>query len=278
MELIRSGYDLHIHPLPSHLERLQDDIEVVRAAAGVGMAGVMLKNHYESTAGRAALTNRISQCSTRAYGGLVLNWPAGGLNPFAVESALKMGAAFIWLPTRDAANCLRFGEMDGDFFHRPGISVFDGEKNLLPAIYEIMEVVRRYDAVLATGHISTEETISVCKAGREMGIKMVFTHPEWPRTLAPKEVQREMADLGVMIEKNWMNLAEHLIEKDLFIDNIRTVGPERVYIATDRGQSNRETPVEGMLRCIETLLDSGFHEQEIKMMLCQVPAYLIEGK
>lgn len=278
MELIKGGYDLHVHPFPSHLERIQDDLEVIQAASKMGMAGIMIKNHYESTVSRTALVNRISGCPARAYGGIALNWPAGGLNPYAVESTLKMGGAFVWLPTRDAANCLRFGNMEGDFFHRPGISILDEKGNLLPVVFEIMEVVKRYNAVLATGHISTEESIAVCRAGRNMGVKMVFTHPEWSRTTASKEIQKEMADLGVMVEKNWMNIADGLCKTDVMMENIRAVGPERVYIATDRGQNNRETPGEGLIRFIETLLRYHFSEREIKAMVCQVPAYLVEGK
>lgn len=49
---------------------------------------------------------RLGQLGTTAYGGIVLNWPVGWLNPYAAESALRMGARFIWMPTRDAANSL----------------------------------------------------------------------------------------------------------------------------------------------------------------------------
>lgn len=278
LELIRGGYDLHIHSIPSHVQRTQDDLEVIRTAAEVGMAGVVIKNHYEPTAGRAALVNRIAGCGTRIYGGVALNWPVGGLNPYAVEGALKLGGAFVWLPTRDAANCLRYGDMEGDFFRRPGVHILDEAGELQPVVFEILEIVRRYDAVLATGHISTEESLAVCRAGRRMGVKMVLTHPEWPRTFSTGQLQAEMADLGVVIEKNWMNIADGLCPVEVMMDNIRQVGPHRVFIATDRGQSNREIPAEGMLLFIETLLEHGFTDSEITQMLCDVPRALVAGK
>lgn len=278
LELIRGGYDLHVHPNPSHLKRIADDVQVLKDAADAGMAGVMLKNHYESTASRAILVNDHSALPTRAYGGTVLNWPVGGINPYAVESTLKLGGAFVWLPTRDAANCLRYGDMEGDFFRRPGISITDDQGTLLPKVYEVMEVVRRYDAVLATGHVSTQEAMAVCMAGRKMGIKMVYTHPEWPRTATSKEIQAAMADLGVAIEKNWMNIADGLCPAETMIENIRAVGPHNVFIATDRGQANRETPVEGMLQFIELLLGFHFTDGEIRQMLCEVPGRLVAGK
>ena len=92
-ELLRGGYDLHAHSFPSHVSRSVDDFELLEQAAGAGMAGVMIKNHYESTAARAALMNKRSGLPVRAYGGLVLNWPAGGINPYAVECT-ETGSGF----------------------------------------------------------------------------------------------------------------------------------------------------------------------------------------
>lgn len=176
--LLQGSYDLHIHPTPSHFPREFDDFELVEQATDYGMAGVMLKSHYESTAGRAALVNRrMGNVAARAYGGIVLNWPVGGLNPYAVESALRLGAAFVWMPTRDAQNCLRYGDMEGDFFSRTGISVLDQDQKLLPVIHDIFDVVKEHDRVLATGHISPAETMALCKAGRAAGVRMVLTHP-----------------------------------------------------------------------------------------------------
>jgi len=119
-ELIQGGYDLHTHPLPSHVERALDDFALLREADELGMAGVMIKNHYESTSARAEMANRrVETRSARAYGSVTLNRPAGGLNPYAVESSLRMGGRMVWMPTRDSANSLQFGDMEGDFFPVP---------------------------------------------------------------------------------------------------------------------------------------------------------------
>lgn len=56
--LLQGSYDLHIHPIPSHVPRLLDDFEVLAQAEEAGMAGVLLKNHYEPTGARAILANR----------------------------------------------------------------------------------------------------------------------------------------------------------------------------------------------------------------------------
>lgn len=273
-EIIKGGYDLHTHTEPSAFNRALDDFELIREANELEMAGVMIKAHYGCTAARAALVNRTSGGSAKAYGGLVLNWPTGGLNPYSVENTLKMGGVMIWMPTRDSKNCLDYGDMPGDFFSRPGISILDDNEKILPVVYEIMDIVKKYNAYLATGHLNMKESILLCKEGRSRNVNMVLTHPEWVRTKVPGAVQADMASRGVLIEKNWLNIAEHSVSIEELVANMRLAGPERIYLATDRGQKGFETPGEGMLLFIEELLKVGFTEKELITMVRTVPSYI----
>lgn len=175
------------------------------------MSGVMLKSHYEPTAIRAALVNLYSNCKTRAYGAVVLNWPVGGLNIYAVENALRVGARIVWMPTRDSANSLAFGDMEGDFFNRRGITILEEDGRLKPVVYDIMDAVKKQGASLATGHLSPRESIFLCREGRSRGVRMILTHPEFCRTVISADLQEEMADLGVIIEKNWLNVAAGMV-------------------------------------------------------------------
>ena len=120
---MQGAYDLHMHAAPSPFHRVLDDYGLLEEAGRAGMAGIMLKSHYESTIARAILANIHCASCTKAYGGLVLNWPVGGLNPYAVENAMKRGCRIVWMPTRDAKNSLCSGNMPGDFFDRSGISI-----------------------------------------------------------------------------------------------------------------------------------------------------------
>lgn len=206
-ELLNGGYDLHVHTAPSAFPRALDSFQLVREANEAGMSGVMLKSHYEPTAIRAALVNLYSNCKTRAYGAVVLNWPVGGLNIYAVENALRVGARIVWMPTRDSANSLAFGDMEGDFFNRRGITILEEDGRLKPVVYDIMDAVKKQGASLATGHLSPRESIFLCREGRSRGVRMILTHPEFCRTVISADLQEEMADLGVIIEKNWLNVA-----------------------------------------------------------------------
>lgn len=269
--LLIGAYDLHMHAAPSPFQRACDDYELLAEAGRAGMAGILLKSHYEPTAVRAALANRRSASCATAYGGLALNWPVGGLNPFAVENALIRGARMIWMPTRDAANSLLAGDMPGDFFKREGLTILDAQGRLKAVVYEIFALVKRYDAALATGHLSPEEGRVLCEEGIRNGVRMVLTHPEFPRTLVSREGQAALARKGVVIEHCWFNLAEGNCSRAAMAGNIRAAGVEQCYLSTDRGQGNREHPVEALRRFILALQEEGFTEGELATMLRDVP-------
>ena len=239
-ELIDGAYDLHIHTSPSHAKRRLDDVDAMKQAAALGMAGILIKNHYESTAGRAGLLNGRNLSETKVYGGVVLNWPAGGLNPYAAESCLKLGGKMVWMPTRDAARSLEFGDMPGDFFKRPGISLFSENGAMRREVGEILEVVRKYGACVATGHISIEESVALCRMALSMNVRTVLTHPNWERTIVPLEIQKELASLGVFIEKVFANIKDGTVTEERMVYEIRELGAERCFITTDRGQASED--------------------------------------
>lgn len=284
-ELMKGAYDLHIHPAPSHIQRLIDDIDLYCNAAAHRMGGVMIKCHYEATGARARLVNtHFRDSSTLAIGSIVLNWPVGGLNPYAVESSCRLGAKYIWMPTRDAKHSLAFGNMIGDFFQRPGISILDDNERLVPEVLEILSIAREKGIPVATGHISLKESIVLCQEGIKMGNKMVLTHPEWSRTRVPLEIQQDLAQQGVWIEKAWLNIAEKDTSEEYLFHTIRVLGPEHVFIVTDSGKdvTDREKipmPLPDMCYCdmLSRLIHAGFCDSDIRTMSRINPEYLLNG-
>lgn len=274
-DILKGAYDLHIHAAPSPFHRALDDYGLLEEAAHAGMAGILLKSHYESTAARATLVNTHSSAKTIAYGALALNWPVGGLNPHAVHNALIRGAKIIFMPTRDSANSLQFGNMKGDFFDRPGITVVDENRKLKKEVFEIMDIVKQYNAVLATGHLSPSESILLCKEGIKNNVRMILTHPEFSRTKISTNDQIELADAGVYIEKCWYNIGERECTAQEMAKNIQIVGAEHCFMTTDRGQDDRELPVEAMESFISALQKNGIGDTEIDMMIRTVPAKIV---
>ena len=92
--LLKGGYDLHIHSLPSALDRQLDDIQVFKEADRAEMAGILLKNHGEPTGSRAWLLNRyLPLAKVKAYGAAVLNWSLGASIPWRCKRLWPWGHA-----------------------------------------------------------------------------------------------------------------------------------------------------------------------------------------
>jgi len=106
-ELLRGAIDLHTHSAPSLFDRLLDDVGLAEQARDAGMRAVLYKAHEQDTTGRAALVRRAVP-GIQAFGGLVLNHVAGGLNPAAVEASIGLGARMVWMPTMSAAHHIAF--------------------------------------------------------------------------------------------------------------------------------------------------------------------------
>ena len=104
---------------------------------------------------------------------------------------------------------------------------------------------------------------------------MILTHPEFPRTIIEPAVQKEMADLGVIIEKNWFNIALGRVTAQEMAATIRLVGSGRTYIASDRGQGGQPSPVSEFRRFIQALLQAGLSPEEIRDLAQRVPEAIL---
>jgi hypothetical protein len=263
--------DLHIHTAPDMRPRFADDVDTVRSAAEAGLRAVLIKSHVALTADRATIAEKVVG-GPRVFGGLALNEPAGGLNPAAVRVALAMGAREIWMPTIDAANHRRMHGNGG------GITLFGEDGVLRPVVFEILDIVQKADAILATGHISVEESVALVRAARERGHhRILVTHPEAHFVRMPVSIQLQIAGDGVFFERNYVDVflspgevtIAHLAER------IRQVGVESTVIATDFGQVHNPSPVDGLRAYLAALLSEGFAWPDLRRMAGENPAHLL---
>src|SRR3989442_1009332 len=75
-----------------------DAAEAVGEAEAVGMRGVVLKSHAYPTGPIAILMQKTVR-RLHVFGGICCDFEVGGLNPAAVEVALRTGAKVVWMPT-----------------------------------------------------------------------------------------------------------------------------------------------------------------------------------
>ncbi len=283
-KLIAGAIDMHIHTNPDLFPRLISDIEVAREAKNTGMGGIVIKNHFTTTADRAALAREIT--SFPVFGGLVLNNPVGGLNPEAVEVSLKLGAKIIWMPTIYAEYQLKDPDVVKMFnmavgHDTKGISLIDQNLNLKNKVKEILDLIIGYKAILATGHISKQESNLLVEEANNMGVKkIILTHPLSPMFDYTTGEIRELVAKGVsLVEFNVLDTTEVVskpISAELIADTIKAIGANKAVMATDGGQTINPSPVKMMLDYIDTMLGLGISEEDIKTMVCDNPAKILE--
>jgi hypothetical protein len=280
-ERVRGALDGHVHAAPSLAPRWGDDRELAQAARAAGMAGFVLKAHEGDSAARADLLRREFP-GLGVLGGVVLNPPVGGLNPAAVETTLRLGGRVVWLPTMFArAHVEHVGDTSGipGTGRVPGrdpVALVDETGRPVPALREILDLIRQYDAVLATGHVAGAELEAAVRAGREAGVRIVVTHPEYHVPNLSAAAQRELAQAGVWLEKCYLTTFPGQGAGDLadMAARIAHIGPERLVLVTDFGQAPRGSPVEGLARFLKGLAEAGVPEAWIARMARDNPREL----
>lgn len=288
-ELLKGAVDVHLHAGPSVFPRLMDAVEAAEAARAAGMRGIVIKHHHTPTVDRAYLVHRAVP-EVEVYGGVTLNYAAGGLNPFAVDAALRLGAKVIWMPSVDALNHTRhFGEL-GKYgsrldYDKPriyegmeGITVFDDEGGLDPRVGQILDLVADADAAVATSHLDSEESKALVEEARRRGVKkLVATHVGFVTASLSVEEQRWMADRGVFLELCYSSLspAWRCTSIDEVVEAVREVGPEHYVLASDLGQVHNPPPPEGLRIYVTMLLERGLEPDEIRVMVRENPERLL---
>lgn len=270
-ERLEGVIDMHIHTAPDIRKRKMDDLEIMEAAVRHGIRAAVIKSHFVPTMDRAHDINRFKEDKYAdtsdfcMYGGIALNRSVGGINPWAVEAALKLGAKVVWLPTSTAENhCRKEG--------KEGFVQVTRDGKVVPEMQDVFRLVREFDAVLSTGHISAEECFTVTEAARDAGVgKIVITHPEFHivgMSLAQQE--RIVKDYDVLLEHVYAQPIGGGIYKKNLEDNVeamRAIGCEHFIVSTDSGQAQNPYWYESLTEYIDYLFDEGeFTQEQVDVM------------
>src|SRR5437899_8285536 len=77
-DVVRGAIDIHVHSDPDNVPRAIDGIEVAKLAHANGMRGLVLKKHYDPTAGLAFLARKAAP-GLEVFGGIGHNLPVVGV-------------------------------------------------------------------------------------------------------------------------------------------------------------------------------------------------------
>ena len=280
---MRGAYDTHIHIAPDLVERRITDIQLARRFQRVGLAGFVLKSHYQSTAARAAVV-REAVPGVSALGAIALNRAVGGLNSVAVEVAAREGARIVWFPTvsseneqrevlaaRPGANVPVWVEFELELreqgVHSAPVAVMDGNGGLVPEARQVLRAIARHDMVLATGHLSRDEIFALVDGALAAGIRdVVVTHPDFPSQNLLIEDQQELAARGALLERCFTTPHTGKTTWERVIEATRAVGAKHTVWSTDLGQVFNPPVEDGLPLMADRFLDAGFSEDEIRVM------------
>jgi hypothetical protein len=275
-ELVVGAIDMHCHHGPDpHRARSVDAAEAVAEAEEMGLGAVVLKSHAYPTGPVAVLMQKTVK-RLRVFGGICCDFEVGGLNPAAVEVALRTGAKVVWMPTFSSVVDRRKLGLPG-----PGIALLDERSELVAPVEEILRLAKAHDAVVATGHIDLPEQLALVDAARALGVKTVMTHA-LETLVGPDHELRdvvELAERGAVIEFTYLTCIPGGMaateRPETFARAMMAVGPGRAIMSTDFGQEKSPHPAVGMRMFIDEMLGCGVPPEAIDRMARKNPARLL---
>jgi len=275
--------DLHAHVGPEtgmlNFNRAFDAIEAAQLAKIYGMRGIVFKEHHTETASWAYLVSQMVP-GVELYGGIVLNRAVGGINPVAVEAmALSRGdhGRVVYMPTIDAEYRNRNPD-DAVVVTRNG--------ELIPEVYEVLDIMAEHNLGLSTGHLSPEETLLLIREAREAGVEQIYVqHPNHSGMPVSMADMKEMIRLGAYIEvvlsgdgldgggPAVVDMVNPVIDfGPQKLADMRELGPDNIVLTTDLGQPNRVDYARAFEMALTILAESGFSQDEIDVMTRRNPA------
>lgn len=266
--------DVHVHSYPDDRPRSIHAIDVAKLSKTRGMRAIVLKNHWESTAGMAYLVRQVVP-DFDVFGGIALNRTVGGINAAAVDHMARVTGGFgkiVWMPTFDSENQVRVSKET-----RPFVSVSkDGA--LLPEVKTVIGVIAKHGLVLATGHSSPAEGLMLLREAKQQGVRqMIVTHAIQTPVSMNAAQMKEAASLGAFIEFVGGNPGGEgaAARVDGIADAIKQVGAASSILSSDLGQQGNPLPPDGFGAFIEALRKRGFSDRDLDLMSKQNPATLL---
>ena len=165
-------------------------------------------------------------------------------------------------------------------------SILDENGALQPEIDDILSIIKERNMVLASGHISPQETFTLFERAKKVGIeKMVVTHGTNFRVVHEPLTMEDMVKLGKMgayVEHTALQIMPGHAGDDpaettkLIADTIRAIDADQCVLGSDMGPLLTPAPAEGMKVFITALMGAGITPEEIELMVKVNPSKLLD--
>jgi hypothetical protein len=245
---VEGAIDTRVHSAPDSASRSIDADDLARLARDKGMRGLVLKNHYESTAQLAYMVRKAVP-GIEVFGGIVLNRSVGGINLEAVKRMAMTKGGYgrvVWMPTSDSEAFVKLitpktaVAPSGDKFNVGGPFVpVSKDGHLLPAVLDVIDfIAQHHEMLLETGRISAAEALMVVHEAHRRGVTHIVVTGAMDMTVQMTMPQmQEAARDGAYIEFAYSNTfgLKPQFTMGEFADAIRQIGPKSCILATNFG-------------------------------------------
>ena len=282
-EILIGAVDLHCHSGPSVMPRCIDHIQVMKEGAAAKMKAILIKDHYYSaTPVTELLMNHFQELGVQMLSGVPLNNSTGGINRFAVDHGIKLGAKLIWMPTFSSRNHIAHHKSDKDFEKKfpttkekmltpVELGVLDDNGRLLDEVKFILDMIAEADIVLSGGHLHISEIFPLFEEAKKRGVKkLLVNHPSYLID-ATEDEMRELVTMGAYLEHSMCMFvpgSKFHFYSPRNLDNLIKAGTvDRTILGSDLGQVGNPTPIEGFKNVIATCLDLNYSQTDIKKMI-----------
>lgn len=289
-ELLVGAIDLHCHSGPAAMPRILDHHEAMLDAAAAGFRAVLYKDHfYLGVAHAVILEKLVPNTGVKLFSGLALNNASGGINPHAVNHAINIGAKIVWLPTLSAANHIAQTQGQAKNFPKTAkrmldpipLTALDANGRITDDTKMVLDLIAEGDIILAGGHLPAKELIQVFEEAGRRGVKrMLVNHPTYVVNCSDDDM-KALVELGAYLEHSICMFIEgkslEFSPSDL-AHYIEIAGPERTVLSSDLGLQGAPRPIEGFRQIVGMLLDLQFSKQDIRTMIGDNAAWLLDLK
>lgn len=289
-ELLVGAIDLHCHSGPAAMPRILDHHEAMLDAAAAGFRAVLYKDHfYLGVAHAVILEKLVPDTGVRLFSGIALNNASGGINPHAVNHAINIGAKIVWLPTLSAANHIAQTQGQAKNFPKTAkrmldpipLTALDANGRITDDTKMVLDLIAEGDIILAGGHLPAKELIQVFEEAGRRGVKrMLVNHPTYVVNCSDDDM-KALVELGAYLEHSICMFIEgkslEFSPSDL-AHYIELAGPERTVLSSDLGLQGAPRPIDGFRQIVGMLLDLQFSKQDIRTMIGDNAAWLLDLK
>ncbi|WP_342641820.1 DUF6282 family protein [Rhodoligotrophos ferricapiens] len=276
-ELLVGAVDLHCHSGPAAMPRILGHHQAFKEALDAKFKALLYKDHYYVGMPHCAVLKEIyPDADIELFSGVALNNASGGVNPHAVDHAIKLGAKIVWMPTFAAKNHIEayqaksFPKTVKPMLPPIALTVLDANGKLIDEAKQILDLIAAEDIILAGGHLHVSELFVLFEEASKRGVKkMMVNHPTYVVGCSDEDI-RSLVGMGVYMEHSICMFVPSRVKQhdpEDLVHLIEVAGADHTILGSDLGLTQAPKPVDGYRMIVSDLLDLEVPHDVIKQII-----------